>query len=124
MPITRPFGDIEHIFDDILVPVPATVEATMDLPVDVVEAEKKIHVDAFVPGIKPEDITVEIDGKTLVIAGKREEIREKETNEFSSKEVMRGSMYRIVRLPSKVDEARAEAWYDKGILHLVLPKQA
>ena len=73
------------------------------------------------PGIKPEDIAVSIEGDLLTIAGRREEEKEVEKKDYCSKEIRRGSFSRIVSLPKPVDMKKTEAKYEDGVLAITLP---
>ncbi len=100
-------------------------EEAMSIAVDVSENEKSYTVKAEVPGVKKEDIKVSIDGNQVTISA--EVKREKEAKE--GEKVLRteryyGAVYRSFTLPSDVEQAKAEAKYNDGVLELTLPKKA
>ncbi|NRR31655.1 Hsp20/alpha crystallin family protein [Oxalobacteraceae bacterium] len=91
---------------------------------DVSETEQAYSVRAELPGMKKEDIKVDIDGKRVSIAAetKREsERKEGETVVRSERYV--GQQYRSFTLEQDVDDVKAVAKYQDGVLELTLPKK-
>ncbi len=99
----------------------AESEINKAVPFDVTDKEGEILVKAELPGFKPEEIKVSVDGKTLTVTGRSEVTEEKEKGEkfTSSKQFVR----QIV-LSSDVDTEKAAATFKEGVLELVLPKLA
>jgi HSP20 family protein len=95
-----------------------------EMAVDVLDEGDKIVVEASMPGVKPEDVDVRIQGNMLTI--KAESKREKEVSEdkYVYKERSYGMMQRSVSLPVEVDADKAEAVLEHGVLRLSLPKVA
>ena len=134
--ITRfePFGNLMN-FDpfrswDEFFRTPRMRSLTRDFPVepeikmDVSEDEKAYHVKAEVPGVKKEDIHVAVDGNVVSISA---EIK-KEKEEKKGESVLRSERYygmqsRSFTLMHEVDESKAEAKCNNGILELTLPKK-
>jgi HSP20 family protein len=92
--------------------------------VNISEIDKKIIVTANVPGIKTDDISVEISDNILTISGKVEkESKEENKNEkYYRYEREFGSFSRSFSLPNKVDENKIEAETKNGVLTITLPK--
>ncbi|HJV53175.1 MAG TPA: Hsp20/alpha crystallin family protein, partial [Noviherbaspirillum sp.] len=77
------------------------------------------------PGVKKEDIKISIEGSTVSIrAETREEKQEKMEGNMMRSERYFGEQYRSFSLPQEVDEGKAEAKYQDGVLSLTLPKKA
>ncbi len=90
--------------------------------VDIEENEKDYIFKVEVPGVKKEDVNVEIDDRVLTISGeKKEVVEEKEKNVFR-KESYSGSFSRSFTLPEHVTSEQAEAKCEDGILFLKIPK--
>lgn len=89
---------------------------------DMSESPEAIELLMDLPGMKPEEVTIEIRGNMLRISGERKE--EKEENEKSYHRVERrtGSFSRTVMLPCAVNENEVKAEFDKGVLEITLPK--
>lgn len=94
-----------------------------ELPaVDMYETDDAVVVKASIPGVKPEDVEINITGDTLTIRGevKREE-KVKEEN-YLRQERYYGSFCRSLLLPTRVVADDAEAVFENGVLTLTLPK--
>lgn len=86
--------------------------------------DKEYVVRFEVPGVKKDDIDIEIDSNTLSISGHRSQNKkEKEKNgKLRRSEFRYGSFYRSFTLPSSVDPEKATAEYKDGVLCVSLPK--
>lgn len=91
---------------------------------DVEETDEAIVVRAELPGLCPEDFTVEATGDRLIIRGEKGEEREERGRGFHRMERRYGAFVRSVTLPCEVDRDRAEASYRNGVLRVTLPKTA
>jgi HSP20 family protein len=106
--------------------IPPNEWRTTFLPsIDVHETAQEIVVTAELPGVKPEDVDVNLTGNILTIKGeKKEEMDTKETKGKSWHRVERtyGSFQRTFQLPDSVDPERAKASYDHGVLKVAIAK--
>lgn len=92
--------------------------------VDISETAQAYLVKADLPGVKKEDIHVEIEGNTISITAEtREEKEEKQGETVVRSERHTGRQFRSLVLPGEVDDAQSQARYEDGILHLTLPKK-
>jgi HSP20 family protein len=92
------------------------------IPVDVIEHDDAFEVRAAVPGVKPDDIEVTVQGERVSI---RAEVRSDESRRGANwlmREHRFGTLQRTVTLPSTVRSDAAEARVDNGVLTLRLPK--
>lgn len=90
---------------------------------DVDESDQAYTISAEIPGVRKEDIKVDIDGNRVAISAERKrESEEKQGNSVRSERHW-GRQYRSFALQTPVDESKAEARYDNGVLKLVLPKK-
>ena len=90
--------------------------------VDVKATPDEIEVKAALPGLKPEDVEILIDGDVLTIKGSYKHETEKEETGYVYRELSRGEFSRTIALPMPVLEAKATATFADGVLTLVLPK--
>jgi HSP20 family protein len=75
------------------------------------------------PGIAPEDLKIESQGRTVQISGRREWKGPKdETGSFHRRERELGGFSRSLQLPAEYDPSRAEASYRHGVLRIRVPK--
>jgi HSP20 family protein len=90
--------------------------------VDVFEEADSIRITAEVPGVKPEDIEISVEGNLLTIRGTKEQEAEERTERVHRYERMYGVFERTFTLPASVDPQSIKASYDNGVLTVVLPK--
>jgi HSP20 family protein len=103
----------------------AGVQSAPRLAVDVTERNGAYLVTADLPGVKKEDIHVDIDGAQVTLTA--EVKREKEVAEGERvlhTERSYGKTSRSFALPQEIDETKAEAKFRDGVLELTLPKKA
>lgn len=129
MNITR-FAPFDDAFDDLLKgflvrPVRTGAPTEAQFRMDVSENEKQYVVHAEIPGVKKEDIQVEIDGNQIAIGAEVKQEKEvKEGEKVVRQERYYGKVYRAFALAQDVDESQAVAKYENGVLELTLPKKA
>ncbi len=124
-----PFGDV---FDDLLKGFfvrPMAVEgqpaAAGRIKIDVSEKNGAYVVQAEIPGVKKEDIQVNIDGDEVSISAEaRGEKEIKEDERVLHRERYYGKVERAFRLGTEIDQGGAIAKYADGVLELTLPKKA
>ena len=124
-----PFGDV---FDDLLKGFfvrPMAYEgqpaAAGRIRIDVSEKDGAYVVHAAVPGVKKEDIQVNIDGDQVSISAEaRVEKEVKENERVLHRERYYGKVARAFRLGTDIDQSAANAKYADGVLELILPKKA
>ena len=128
--ITRwdPFDDMDDLLKGFFLR-PMRMEPGSDAQVrikmDVKEDDKAYLVHADVPGVKKEDIQVSIDGNQVSISAEvKREKDEKQGDKVLRSERYCGRVYRAFSLAQEVDQERAQAKYDNGVLELTLPKKA
>jgi HSP20 family protein len=127
--ITR-YSPFEDLFSDFtkgfwVKPLSFPAETEVKLKVDVKENDKAFTVHAEIPGVKKEDIQVDIDGNIISIrAERKQEKEEKKGEKVIYSERSYGMASRSLTLPSDVDTQGASASYKDGVLDLTLPKKA
>ena len=95
------------------------------ITLDVAEKDNSYVVTAEIPGAKKEDIQIKIDGPQVSIKAERSGTREtKDGERVLLKERYFGKVARSIELAQDIDEAKAEARYNDGVLELTLPKKA
>ena len=91
--------------------------------VDVSETEKEIKVRAEVPGINPDDVSIEVTEDTLSIAGTIEKSNEEKDENYYRMERSSGRFSREFMLPSKIDADNVNAEAKNGVITITLTKQ-
>lgn len=90
-------------------------------PLDVRETDDEYLVMVDVPGLKSDEVSIEVSDRVLSISGSRAPV---ETGETQLTERPFGSFLRTLTLPHGVDEEKIEANYSDGVLELHVPKPA
>jgi len=91
--------------------------------VDIYEDQQKLVLKLEVPGIRPEDLDVKVEGRNLTVKGQRKfESEEKEEN-FHRIERRFGSFTRTFSLPSTIDTESVAATTEHGVLSLSFGKK-
>jgi HSP20 family protein len=90
-------------------------------PVDVKEVDDRFVISAMLPGLKAEDVEIQIVNETVSLKGEfKDEMDEKST--YILQERPSGKFCRTVTLPDTLDSAKAEAKMENGILSVSIPK--
>ena len=120
-----PFSEVfPELFRSVLQPVRAAGGEPLEIKIEVKENNGEYTVQAEMPGVKKEDIHVQIDGNRVAIQAEvKRESEEKEGERVLRSERYYGSISRSFSLASEVDEAKATAKFDNGVLALTLPKK-
>ncbi len=116
--------EIERLFDESLFrrEFPFLDKEVAAMPLDIYEEGNHILVKASIPGLKPEDIKVEVRGDVLRIHGEAKKEEEKKDRNYHLREHRYTRFERSVVLPSEVQTDKAEAVFENGLLTLTLPK--
>ena len=88
------------------------------LPVDIRDDGEYYNLTAFVPGLKAEDLNIQIIEDTLTIEGKFGN----QDGEYLLNELPAGNFQRALRLPTLLNAEKAEASLENGILTLRIPR--
>jgi len=90
---------------------------------DVRETKDSFIFKADLPGVKKDDIKVELTGNRLSISGKREDEKEAKEDTYYTYERSYGSFSRMFTLPDGVDAEHIKTDLADGVLSLVIPKK-
>ena len=90
--------------------------------VDIEENEKDYLFKVELPGVKKENVNIEIDDRVFTISGEKKEVVEQKEQNVFRKESYSGTFSRSFTLPEHVTSEEAEAKYEDGILFLKIPK--
>jgi len=93
-------------------------------PVDIYEDDQKLVLKLEVPGVKQEDLDIQVEGRTLTVRGERKFSSEEKQENFHRVEHRYGTFARSFTLPNSVDAENVKAIYDAGVLQLELAKTA
>ena len=105
-------------------PVPTGGGMTWSPEIDVFEKDNRLMTRVDLPGVKKEDVKVEVTDGHLAISGERKSETEKKTNTFYRCEREYGSFYRAVPLPEGVKFEDVKATFSDGVLEVSVPLPA
>jgi HSP20 family protein len=117
----------ESMFKRFMAPMRVETDTgSLDVRVDVTEKDGTYTVRADLPGVKKDEINVRIDGNMVQIDA---EVKHEKDTKDSGGKVLRSERYygavsRAFTLAQDVDESKATAKYENGVLTLELPKKA
>jgi HSP20 family protein len=128
----RPFADFltlrptfDRLFEDAFVSprqwgFPAG--AANALPLDIRSAPDALVVEAALPGIRPEDVEITVEDRTLTIRAESRDERREQDGETLVSEIRRGAVRRTITLPRGLETDKATATFENGVLHLSIPR--
>lgn len=108
-------GRLDHLLGDVGARVPA---------MDVVRRDDAIVVRVDLPGLKAEEVRVELEDDVLTIAGEHTESTEYQEGEFLCRERRSGSFSRQLRIPRGADPDAIGAKVADGVLEVTVPMPA
>ena len=89
--------------------------------IDFIEKDGKYFLNAELPGLKRDDISISIEDGYVTVSGKKETNKEEEGTSYYLKETRNGSFSRSFRLPGKVDKENVDAAFKDGVLTVAMP---
>jgi len=119
-----PFKEIERFFsDDDFFPALLPTIKVPNIPVDIYEKDNHLIVEVGLPGLNKDNVKVKINRDVLTVEGTQEEKKEEEKENYYRREIKRGYFKRAIRLPYEVNEEKAKAEFNNGILKISFPKE-
>lgn len=106
---------LDDIFDNLMEP------AHRDMKCDIYEKDGAYHIEADIPGLNKEDITIDHNNGYITIKATKEEKQDEETKNMIRKERFYGTMERKFYV-GDVDEDNIEATFKNGVLKIKVPK--
>ncbi len=86
------------------------------------EGEFAYHVDADLPGVKKEDIKINVKGNMITLSGERKHKKEINEKDYHRVESSFGKFERSFSLPEDADAENITASNEDGVLEIVIPK--
>jgi len=90
---------------------------------NITENKDYYEVALAVPGMKKDDLKIDVQGNLLTISSEKEETKEETDKQFTRKEYNYSSFTRSFTLPDEVNQEKIGAKYEDGILKLTLPRR-
>ncbi|MDG6774250.1 Hsp20/alpha crystallin family protein [Thiomicrorhabdus sp. ZW0627] len=121
----KEFREMEQRFQSLF---PSTEKAQTNVAgfspsVNTREGDYAYHIEVDLPGVKKEDIKVEVKDNRVTISGERKTKEEVKEEEYYRVESSYGKFERSFTLPENVDSENVTASSNDGVLEVVLPKK-
>ncbi|HWB00136.1 MAG TPA: Hsp20/alpha crystallin family protein [Pirellulales bacterium] len=113
-------SEMDRLFDDFFRQGPVTGARAFP-PVNIWEREHEFVAEAELPGLKHEDLEIQVVGNELTIKGRRVDTAQDNAT-YHRRERGAGEFARVLRLPAEVDADKVQATLRDGVLTLTLPK--
>ncbi len=114
---------MDRLFDDAFTRPLRLNDGYLTVPaVDMFQTDNEIVVKAAIPGVKADDVQINVTGEVLTIKGETREKEEVKEKAYHLREQRWGSFERTIALPADVVADKAKAEFENGILTITLPK--
>ncbi len=91
-------------------------------PMDVYTTGDDVVVEVSLPGVKPDEVDITVEGSTLTVQGETKSTRNEGEGSSIVQEIRRGRFTRALTLPNGLEPDKATAEFEDGILTLRIPK--
>ena len=113
---------MDRLFDDAFTR-PLSLRDAWSVPaIDMYQTDDEIVVKASLPGIKADEVQINVTGEVLTLKGEIKHDEDKKEKAWHIHEQRYGSFERSVALPTDVVADKAKAEFENGILTITLPK--
>jgi HSP20 family protein len=92
------------------------------VPMDVYASDDEVVVQAILPGVKPEEVEITMEGSTLTVSGDTSVTNDGKEGSMLLREIRRGRFMRALSLPAGLEPDKAKATFEDGVLTLRIPK--
>lgn len=113
---------MDRLFDDAFTRPLSLREGWSAPAIDMYQTDDDIVVKAALPGIKPDEVQINITGEVLHIKGETRHEEEKKEKAWHMREQRWGAFERSIMLPTDVVADKAKAEFENGVLTITLPK--
>jgi HSP20 family protein len=114
---------MDHLFDDAFTRPLRMGNGQWSIPaVDMYQTDNEIVVKAALPGIKADEVQINVTGELLTIKGEVKENEEVKEKAYHLREQRWGAFERTLALPTDVVADKAKADFENGVLTITLPK--
>jgi HSP20 family protein len=90
--------------------------------VDLKEQSDKYELHAALPGVRPDDVQIEVTANTISLTGEFKREQEQKDGEYMRREIRYGRFHRAFQLPVEIDPTKVDATFRDGVLTVTMPK--
>jgi HSP20 family protein len=117
-------GELRSRFDRMFEGLTDAGERAWAPAIDVVRDKDSLVVRADVPGLKPEEVKIEVEDDILTVSGEHQESKEEKDKNYVRRERRYGSFSRSMALPAGVDAKKIKAQTHNGVVEVTIPLPA
>ncbi|WP_424357825.1 Hsp20/alpha crystallin family protein [Methanocella sp. MCL-LM] len=118
--MNRMFDELPELFEPS--DLPAQQEMAQVPYVDVMDRDTEVIITADLPGVDKSDIQINVRGSMVEISAEKKAAHEQKEEGYLRRERGYNRFYRAIRLPTQVDDTKAHASFNNGVLEITLPK--
>lgn len=120
--LKKGFKDFDSFLDNFIEDRGSLIKTDFTPSVNTREGENAYHVEVDLPGVKKDDINVDVKDNIVTISGERKTKKEVKEEEYYKVESSYGKFERSFTLPENVDVENIHAESQDGVLEVVIPK--
>ncbi len=90
--------------------------------VNIAEGDEAFQIEVAAPGLEKTDFDIKLEGDILTISAQKQQNTEEQKDQYTRREFNFSSFTRSFQLPKEIDSTSIKASYEKGVLHVQLPK--
>jgi HSP20 family protein len=114
---------MDRLFDDAFTRPLSLSGNNWSIPaVDMYQTDNEVVVKAALPGIKADEVQLNVTGEVLTIKGETKQENETKEKAYHIREQRWGAFERSIVLPTEVVADKAKADFENGVLTITLPK--
>jgi len=117
--MSRLFEEFPEFIESSQMPAPREAQVPY---VDVIDRDTDIVITVDLPGVDKNDISISVKDNMLEISAEKKTAGEHEQEGYLRRERGYSRFYRAIRLPTPVDESKAHASFNNGVLEITMPK--
>lgn len=110
-------GRVDRMFGELT----GSQEGAWAPAIDVVRQEGNLVLRADIPGIKPDEVKIEVENQILTVSGEHDETSEEKEKDYLRRERRYGSFSRSLALPAGVDPQAIVAKTRDGVVEVTIP---
>lgn len=114
-------GELRSRFNDLLGDLGEGRERSWMPAIDIERDNGNLVIHADIPGIKPDEVKIEVEDDILTVSGEHEETKEKKDKNYLRRERRVGSFSRSLALPAGVDAKKIKANTHDGVVEVTIP---
>jgi HSP20 family protein len=112
---------MDRLFEDAMTPYQRPQAGVFPL-INLTEDKEKYFVRVELPGVKADELDIQVTANNLAISGKRKIAAEDESARYHRREREAGTFSRMIALPGEIDSDKVDANLENGILTIVISK--